>query len=139
VSAIGRYISGSPIGVNAGVDLDGDGNTTGDRPRGLAPRVGRGDLDEQLRLINGYRASVGLAPFTKDRLALNPFRSIDLRATKSVNLSRERRLEIFLEAFNVTNFVNLTGGNGNIRVASFFLPTGALDARQVQWGARLSF
>jgi len=56
-----------------------------------------------------------------------------------VNLGRARRMELFAEAFNITNVVNVTGGSGNIRLDSFNVPTGALDARQVQWGARYSF
>lgn len=139
LSTIARIVSSGPIAVNSGVDLDGDGSTNGDRPRGLTPTVGRGDVDEQLRIINEYRASIGLAPFTKDRIRIFPFRSIDMRATKSVPLGGGRKVDVFLEAFNITNFVNKTGGNGNIRLASFFLPTGALDARQVQWGARFTF
>lgn len=138
-STIARVVSGGPIAVNAGVDLDGDGNTSGDRPRGLTPTVGRGNVDEQLRLINEYRASAGLAPFTRDRIKINPFKSIDLRATKSAQLGGGRQLEVFIEAFNVLNFVNKIGGSGNFRLASFYLPTGALDARQVQWGARFRF
>jgi hypothetical protein len=138
VSTIARYISGVPISVSSGVDLDGDGSTNGDRPRGLPITVGRGNVAEQLRIINEYRATRNLAPFTIDRIKLNPFRSIDLRSTKTLQLG-DRKLDIFLEAYNVLNWVNKTGGSGNISLASFFLPTGALDARQVQWGARYSF
>jgi hypothetical protein len=68
-----------------------------------------------------------------------PAKSIDVRLSKSVNFGPARRMELFLEAFNVTNFVNVTGGAGNIRLATFNVPTGAQDARQVQWGARYSF
>jgi len=125
--------------VQAGVDLDGDGNTSGDRPRGLPPRVGRGDVDEELRIINEYRASVRQAPITKELLKLDMFRSFDLRSTKSFSLSGARRIEVFLEAFNVFNTVNFTGGNSNMRLATFLIRTGARDPRQIQWGARYSF
>ena len=39
LSGILKLVSGFPIGrISAGVDLDGDGNTSGDRPVGLPPR-----------------------------------------------------------------------------------------------------
>src|SRR6185369_10345066 len=129
---IARVVSGGPIAVSAGVDLDGDGSTNGDRPRGLTPTVGRGNVDEQLRIINEYRASINLPPFTKDRIKINAFKSIDMRGTKTIPLGKDRKIDVFFEGFNLLNFVNKTGGSGNIRLASFFLPTGALDARQVQ-------
>jgi hypothetical protein len=48
-------------------------------------------------------------------------------------------VELFAEAFNITNFVNATGYGGNVLLPTFNLPTGAQDARQVQWGIRYSF
>ena len=139
MSAIGRAISGSPLAATCGCDIDGD-TINLDRPAGLGPTVGRGDVQQQLDIINAYRATQSLAPFTIDRLAVQPpAKSIDMRLSKSVNFGQARRMELFLEAFNVTNFVNVTGGAGNIRLATFNVPTGAQDARQVQWGARYSF
>jgi hypothetical protein len=106
----------------------------------MPPTVGRGNLQAQLDAINTYRASLNLAPFTLDRLkVLPPAKNIDLRVTKGLNVGGARRVELFAEAFNVTNFVNRTGGIGDVRLATFNVPTGAQDARQVQWGARYSF
>jgi hypothetical protein len=68
-----------------------------------------------------------------------PAKNIDLRLTKPVNLGSGRRMELFAEAFNITNFVNATGFAGNVLLPTFNLPTGAQDARQVQWGLRYSF
>ena len=139
LSAIARAISGSPLAVTCGCDIDGD-TINVDRPAGLPPTVGRGDLEQQLAVINTYRATQNLAPFTIDRLRVQPpAKSIDLRLTKSVGFGAARRMELFLEAFNMTNFVNVTGGSGNVRLASFNVATGAQDARQIQWGARYSF
>jgi hypothetical protein len=138
VSGIVRFVSGFPLAAHAGLDLDGDGQSN-DRPPRLPVTVGRGDVDEQLAIINQFRGERGLAPFERDRLTLHAFRTIDLRATKSLAFGGLRRIEVFLEAFNVTNFVNRTGANPNIRLASFGIPTAAGEARQVQWGARYSF
>jgi hypothetical protein len=138
ISVIAQLLSGYPKNANSGLDLDGDG-ASNDRPPGLPVSVGRGDANEDLRMINEFRAARALAPFTMDVLKLYSFKSINLRATKQVPLNAGSRLEVFLEAFNVTNFVNRTGGGTNVRLATFGIPTGATDARQVQWGARYSF
>ena len=138
ISVITQLISGYPKAANSGLDLDGDG-ASNDRPPGLPVTVGRGDPERDLQMINDFRAARALAPFTMDVLKLYSFKSINLRATKVLPISAGRRLEFFLEAFNITNFVNRTGGGSNIRLATFGIPTGATDARQMQWGARFSF
>ncbi len=48
-------------------------------------------------------------------------------------------MELFAKAFNITNAVNAHTPDNNVRLATFNVPTGAQDARQVQWGARYSF
>ena len=139
LSAIARFISGEPIAANTGLDLDGD-TISGDRPVGLPVTVGRGDVQKQLEIINTYRATLNLPPFSSGRLAVKrPAKTIDLRLTKNVDLGKGRRVELFAEAFNVPNFVNVTGGASNIRLDTFNVPTGAQDARQVQWGLRYAF
>jgi hypothetical protein len=139
LSGIARFISGEPVTANTGLDLDGD-TISNDRPVGLPVTVGRGDVQQQLDVINAYRATLNLAPFTIDKLAVKPpAKTIDLRLAKTVSLGPGRRMELFAEAFNLTNFVNITGGASNIRLATFNVPTGAQDARQVQWGVRYAF
>jgi len=138
LSAITQLMSGSPVPANSGLDLDGDG-APGDRPPGLPVTVGRGDTEAELKIINDFRAARGLAPLTSDVLKLHSYKTINLRATKSLRLGGARRMELFLEAFNVTNFVNRIGVGNNISLATFGIPTGATDARQMQWGARYSF
>jgi carboxypeptidase family protein/TonB-dependent receptor-like protein len=140
LSGIMKLVSGFPIGrISAGVDLDGDGNTSGDRPTGLPPRVGRGDVDAELAIINAFRTSRGLQPIDKSLLELNMTRAFDLRLTRSVQLGAARRLELFLEMFNVPNFVDLMGGNNTMNAAPFLVRTTARDPRQLQWGARYAF
>ena len=62
LSGIAKALSGPPFKVQAGPDLDADGVATGDRPRGLPPTIGRGDLSGQLALINTFRQSINLQP-----------------------------------------------------------------------------
>ena len=139
VSGVFRALSGGPLAVTSGVDLDGDLNTQGDRPRGLPPVVGRGDVNGQLALINAYRATRGQAAVDRSLLKPDPIFVLDLRITKAFPIGNRRRLEVFLEGYNVSNYVTLTGGSSNMGLASFLLRTGARDARQVQWGGRYVF
>ena len=57
ISGILKLISGSPMPVQAGFDLDGDRSSIKDRPAGLPITVGGGDEDNALRLINELRAT----------------------------------------------------------------------------------
>jgi hypothetical protein len=139
LSGVFRAISGGPLAVTAGIDLDGDLNTQNDRPVGLPITVGRGDVAKQLETINAFRATRNQAPVSEELLKPNSIVTVDLRLTKAFTLGGNRRLEAFLEAYNATNYTTLTGGSSNMGLATFLVRTGARDARQVQWGARFSF
>ena len=139
LSGIARVISAPPLLANCGgCDIDGD--TIADRAPGTALTVGRGDLNSQLAAINAFRASRNLAPLTLSQIKIPPpAKNIDVRLTKQLNVGGGRRMELFAEAFNITNFVNTTGQGQSVLLSTFNVPTGAQDARQVQWGARYSF
>jgi hypothetical protein len=52
------------------------------------------------------------------------------------------RLEVFAEALNATNYVNLGLPNGNLRSTAFGQPTGLASGaspRQLELGFRLDF
>jgi Carboxypeptidase regulatory-like domain len=142
-SAILKLISGSPMLVRAGTDLDGDRSDTGDRPSGLPITVGRDNQDDALRLINDFRAGLTtpLAPVDRALLDLDPFRTLDLRFSKSFRAGRTTRIDLLAEAFNVANHVNIvpTQVNPNMNSAAFLERRLARDARQIQWGVRVSF
>ncbi len=139
LSGVFRAISGGPRPVSAGVDLDGDLNTSGDRPRGLPQFIGRGDVNSQVAIINAFRTSRGLPAIDASLLAIDPIIDLDVRLTKVVTLPGSRRLEIFLESYNLTNHTTLYGGSSSMVSPSFGVRTSALDARQTQWGARFVF
>jgi hypothetical protein len=139
LSGVFRAISGGPLGVSAGIDLDGDLNTQNDRPVGLPITVGRGDVAKQLEIINAFRATRNQAAVSEDLLKPDPIFGLDLRLTKSFSFGARRRFEAFLEAYNATNYTTLTGGSGNMSLSTFLIRTGARDARQVQWGGRVVF
>ena len=139
-SGILRALSGTPYSVSAGFDIDGDGQTQNDRPLGLPITVGREKVQESVQIINTVRATRNLAPITEEHLKLNPFISLDLRATKQFSLGTGRQVEMFLEGYNVLNRVNYAGGgNGSIISPALLIRNSARDPRQVQLGARFSF
>src|SRR5262245_8496423 len=141
VSGILKLVSGSPMTVQTGTDVDGDGSPTGDRPPGLPITVGRNDRAAALGLINEFRASRLLPPTDPALLQLDPYRALDFRATKTMLVREGRRLELILEAFNVTNFINRNPVLviHNMTSPQFLERTAARDARQIQWGARFVF
>ena len=142
ISGILKLVSGAPIKVQAGTDLDGDTWPDGDRPEGVPITVGRERVDESLAAINRFRSTLRLNPIERSALDLDVYRALDLRVTRSWRVGRDHRIQGFIEGFNVTNRVNLrppTGAAGNINTASFLDRTAARDARQIQWGVRYQF
>jgi len=63
-------------------------------PDGVPVTVGRERVDESLGAINAFRTSRGLAPIDQSLLALDPYRALDLRLTKSLPIAHNRRLEL---------------------------------------------
>jgi hypothetical protein len=141
LSAIGKFISGSPFHDQAGIDLDGDGTITNDRPAGLDSSVGRRNVDQSLQIINAFRTPRGLAPIDAGLLKLRPFVSVDARVTKAIRLGANRRVDLFLEGYNLTNHENYTpfSVNQNLVSPAFLVLNAARPARQTQWGARFAF
>jgi Carboxypeptidase regulatory-like domain len=146
VSGILKLISGSPTKVQAGGDLDGDSSQIGDLPDGIPITVGRERVDESLAAINAFRAARRLAPIDRSLLALDPYRTLDVRLMKSLPIGRDRRLELLIEGFNITNHVNFRPPFGNppgagvpMNAPAFLVRTNAHAARQIQWGVRYAF
>jgi len=152
LSGVYRYLSTGPFSVSAGFDLDGDGNIQNDRPKGLPVTVGHGDVDGQLALINAFRANPcayaypGVTCTARPQPAISasllnlvPLIDLNLRLTRVFSLSDAKKVELFFEAYNALNHVTPTGGTTAMTSAALFVRTGALDARQLQWGARFRF
>ncbi|MEW6732268.1 MAG: carboxypeptidase regulatory-like domain-containing protein [Acidobacteriota bacterium] len=129
ISAILNLNSGRPYNLLAGADLNMNGdNPPGDRPLGL----GR---------------NVGISP---------GFTNLDLRLTRSLAIKDHYRLQIFIEAFNFLNHVNISDYNRVFEPDSqgffnlpakqggrFIVPPDrfrkAFSPRQFQFGLRLNF
>jgi hypothetical protein len=110
-----RYGSRLPFNVLVGNDRNLDTNNN-DRPLGIGRNTGRG-FD---------------------------FASLDLRVSRKFRLTERVDLKLLAEGFNVLNRANLgvpnnTFGQGVNPLPNFGQPTQAFDARQFQFGMRLSF
>ena len=114
--------------------------------------MGRGDVVQQLALINAFRANPcsfvypGVnctarvqAPVSSELLHLIPLIDLNLRLTRVFTVNDHSKVELFFEGYNTLNHVTKTGGTTSMSSAAIFLRTGALDARQLQWGARFRF
>jgi hypothetical protein len=67
------------------------------------------------------------------------FYQLDLGLSKIFEVSRQGRLELRLEAFNILNKTNFRAPEGNRSLASFGTITATYDPRQIQLGVKLSF
>jgi outer membrane receptor protein involved in Fe transport len=127
--------SGVPVNITTGSDNNRNG-TSNDRPD-LAPGVvlkGANQFDRSNFVAPGART--GNLPRNAAR---GPsFWQVDLRVQKTFPLGRSR-MDLIVEAFNLTNKVNLFNPVGNLASASFGRSVSADIARQVQLGVRLGF
>lgn len=131
--------SGLPFNVTTGVDNNRDTSTTTDRPDLADPS---GDPTLATTYDANFVGRVGNLP---RNYARGPgYFEAHLRISKMITLSRAKmdRLELFVEALNLTNNVNLATPQGNLRNVAFGRST-AIHAdsspRQVEIGFRLDF
>lgn len=131
--------SGRPFNVTTGVDNNRDRSTTTDRPDLANPD---GDPLDRSTYDANFTGRSGNLP---RNFARGPsYAEAHLRVSKMINLSRAKldRLEIFVEALNVTNRVNLDTPEDNLRSAAFGRSTSFHNdssPRQVELGFRLNF
>jgi hypothetical protein len=131
--------SALPFNITTGVDNNRDAQTTTDRPDLADPN---GDPRDRATYNANFTGRSGNLPRNYGR-GFNYFEA-HLRVSKFIDLSRMRlsRLELFAEALNVSNYVNLGNPQGNIRSSAFGQATGVngdSSPRQVEIGFRLDF
>jgi Carboxypeptidase regulatory-like domain/TonB dependent receptor-like, beta-barrel len=131
VSWVARALSGSPFSLtNANVDPDRNGTQAEPLPEGSYSG-------------NGANAFT-VKNYTSERNgAYGPgFFETDARLGYHFNLSNRRRVEAFVDIFNLTNRTNFLNPTGNQASAQFLLLTGystSYTPRKIQIGARLEF
>ena len=129
-----------PFSALAGVDLNGDGNNTDFVPGTTRNMFNRKQQGDALSAVNAYRALSRLAPIAESQIATNEFYGLDMRATKSFAVSDTRRVEVFLQVFNVLNRKNLLQAWTTNALSSVFgTIQSASNMRQAEVAARFSF
>jgi hypothetical protein len=154
LSGIVQLTTGPPWNITFGADYDGDGNTQ-DRPIGLMKYAGGRSNTKDLNIINTFRTAttptplgtggrqipvLNLAPVTMSQLDQpDGFESVQIRFTKGFNFGERYRLELFMEAYNLTNTPTFLPPSGVITSPSFLQLSSANPPRQLQYGARFNF
>ena len=68
---------------------------------------------------------------------------LDLRATKTFNITNRVRVQPIVEAFNILNTKNLTNYNGIVTASTYLQPASSTDVfyqpRQLQFAVRLLY
>lgn len=142
-NSIIAFMSGRPFSVTASANsLNAPGNTQrADQVKpdvSILGGVGRG---------NPYFDTTAFAPVNEARFGTAPFNSLygpgrinwDFSLFRNFNLPKGSRLELRLEAFNLTNTPKFGNPNGNVNSTSFGEINSASEERQLQIGARLVF
>ncbi len=131
-----RANSGRPFNLLAGVDVNGDRSTNGDRPL-----LRLNGLDQ-----GAIARNVGKGP---------SFATFDLRVMRRIGFSETMSLELIAEAFNLFNRLNYSSinntvgaffpttvdvrGNHNVGPSGPLGFTSAFDPRRIQLGAKFRF
>lgn len=150
VAPIVELSSGRPFNVITNVDTNNDQSSQTDRPS-----VGNG---YQLcvpgttgcftPLIQNFQFATG--NLGRNMGILHGFMSVDMRVARAIRFNEKVRLDLIVEGFNMTNRFNEASAspfmtdvsNWGQRSANgryYSKPTAAYDARQFQFGAKLSF
>jgi TonB dependent receptor-like, beta-barrel len=135
VAGLASMRTGLPWNVTTGLDNNLD-TQVNDRPDLLVPG---GDPLSKSTYDANFTRRVGNLP--RNYNGGPKYFSLDMRLSKHLAL-RRTKVELFAEAFNVTNFVNLGMPNGNLRSATFGQSTALVNGaapRQVELGFRVNF
>ena len=126
-----RALSGTPFSLTNG-NIDPDRNGTIAEPLAAGDYSGVGDDGYS---VKGYKA--------ERNGAFGPgFLQADLRAGYRFNLGGSRRLNAFVDFFNMTNRVNFANPSGNQANPTFLVLTSystSYTPRKIQLGARFEF
>jgi hypothetical protein len=132
--------SGRPFNVVLGIDANGDGVSTRDRP------CVRAAADQPCIANSNVGRNVGQG---------EPFYNVDVRLARRFSFTENKYIEVTFEAFNLFNHTNFNGINNVIGTTPLtdgrphgieglaptmpFAFTSAAPARQLQFGVRFNF
>jgi hypothetical protein len=129
-SAVARMMSGQPFTIH-NTNIDTNRNNVGNDP--VAPGTYSGVGENALTVENKGGRNGAYGP---------GFLQIDLRAGYRMRARQGRTVDVFAEAFNLTNEANFANPSGDQRLTTFLVPTslaGGGFPRQFQIGARFGF
>ena len=98
-----------PFSAIAGRDLNNDGAVTD-----LVPGTSRNSGQRSLNLdaVNAYRAANGLTPIPAGQFDSNRYNSLDVRLTRTFNVTSSKKLETIAQVFNIMGSDNLLASGG---------------------------
>jgi hypothetical protein len=133
IGAVLQMRSGLPWTITTGLDNNGD-TVFNERPDVLDPS---GDPLNPASYFGGFTGRVGT--LGRNSVVGPSYVDLQTRASKLVKLPRGK-VELFIEAFNLTNRTNLGRPVGNLRSAQFGTSSAVSGPpRQVQLGFRVDF
>jgi hypothetical protein len=123
------------------VDLNGDANITDYVPGTTRNVFNRGSNEALMAAVNAYRATRGLLALPVSQIDTNEVYVLDMRVSKSIRISNDRRVELVAQVFNLLNRKNLLAGGWvtNARSNTFGSSVSAGPMRQAELGVRFSF
>src|SRR5437867_1011664 len=154
VGAIWNFRTTTPFSARAGVDLNGDGQSTGggagvggnyptDYVPGTTKNMGNRDSATMLAAVNAYRATLNLAPVPESQIDNNRLSQCDLRVSKALTTGRGTKVELIGQVFNVLGRDNLGGLSSqyvtNVRSDSFGRILTSLPRQQGEVAVRFVF
>jgi hypothetical protein len=130
--------SGAPYTIRTGRDDNGD-LVYNDRPRGIGRNTERAATQWSINPALGYTFTFG-----RNQTNLPPGVTVitggGAPTIQSVDNSGARyRLQVFIQAQNVTNHPNFAGYSGTLTSPFFGRPTNVFGTRKVDMGINLSF
>lgn len=139
IGTVWTYRSQLPWSATAGRDVNVDGFNT-DLVPGTTRNSGSRDLN--LDAVNAWRALNNLAPVPDSQIESSRINITDVRVSKSVRFSANRKVDLMVQAFNVFNTRNLQAQFGGGRVGNalsntFGRITSARNSRQIELAVRL--
>ena len=138
-----RVQSALPYNITTGRDNNGD-TISNDRPAGVTRNTGRGAMQLDLNMRLSYAIGFGTRTSTgvqgpQVRVvrgdSADPLR--DMAGTDMQN--KKYGIELYAQAFNLTNHMNAQNFSGVLTSPFFGQPTAAAPPRRIELGARLSF
>jgi hypothetical protein len=141
------YRSAQPFSATAGIDVNGDASTNDYVPGTKKGSFNSGDNGAMVALVNTWRTlqgpdalhPTGLAAIPQSQLGTNELYQVDMRLTKSFQLTPRKKVEVFGQVFNLLGRTNLGGRSTNALSDSFGLLQTAAAMRQAEVAVRFAW